>query len=629
MASRLAFIEVPDQLQYVPDDFNIVALSPLVEVAVEQAGRPYMRPEDYLDERELEEEGIANFKRVEEICRRLDAYIQQEVPLAKAYHLQPALYNFFRLKVIYDAFFLRAYQLRRILKTERPRQILCFERAQPDLQREWFSTQESLYTPILDTLAQYLPFELSKRQASLRQEGESDSEKFVFPIRWRWKYVLSSRFGVVSDLVCTLVSRRKTGSVLCLDLGYNLHYIARELIRNGVSVWIWDHDNHLRHFRSPLDVCRELPPVSHFCPHELQSLSERILARPEWQAFWTWEGYNYWPIAHKRLERVFKFCLPEAIRYFMWAGRALDSLRPGVILTSTLAHPRERIIAHASQARGIPVIVSHHGALGTVYAPIHFYQDIDFVDGYLCYGTGVANYVRKYARGTVCSKVVGSSRIARVRQEAPSRRAIRRYLGLDVRKPVVSYAPTAMDGNWRYLSYRAPSDSTCFRVHRQILSVLGRHPEYQVIVKTHSDLIASVFHQWLSCQGWSHVKLITDVPFSALVNLVDTLIVDLPSTTLLEALQTNSAIYVFNNWVKWEPGTIEALRKVAFYSGDLDVFCERLDADLADGTAVQPRPRDEEFLRLFCLPKGDVPSARIAAQAIQEVLETGRLSWSD
>ena len=68
MESKIAFVEVPEQLGEVPSGYRIFSLAPAVEAALkESAGRPAF-PEDYLDQVEVEREGIENYKRVEVLC---------------------------------------------------------------------------------------------------------------------------------------------------------------------------------------------------------------------------------------------------------------------------------------------------------------------------------------------------------------------------------------------------------------------------------------------------------------------------------------------------------------------------------------------------------------------------------
>lgn len=626
MANSLAFVEVPEQLTYVPSGSHIVSLSPVVEVALEQMGRAYTRPEDYFDERDLEEKGIANFKKVEELCRLLDEGIQHELPFAATHNLQPARFNFYYLKIIYDALFLRTYQLEKVLKAERPERIIYFQRSQADLRYEWFSQKESFYAPIIEALASHLGIETTRLTAEESTTVPKQKPFGILPLSWRMRAALSRRINLLRLLFMSIFcpSRRR---VLCLDLGYNTPFIVAELIRKGVQIWVWDNDRGPRRFGVPERTMKALPQGIEIGECKVKQICDHIFNGMALRDLWKWREYDLWLVAKPRLERVVKVCLPKAMQYFAWATHVFDRVCPDVVLSSDLTDFRAKTIAHVARQRGVPVIGFHHGELGSHHVPIMLYQDLDSVDGYLCYGEGTAAYIRRHVPEIPALAVVGAPMIERSTREAPSRRAIRRTIGLDVDRPVILYLLTNMDRNWRYLSYRIPSDSTCFRIQRCIASVLAKHPEYQVIIKDHPGSAYAPLRTWIANHEWSHIRMLSEWPYAMLIHVADTVIMDAPATSMIQALQTQNAIYVFNNWYKWEPEALESLQKCAVYSDDLDLFCERLDADLDSGRAFEPRPENDDYLRLFCRPSQGVPSARLAADAVEDIVLKGRLAW--
>lgn len=626
MADLLALVETPEQLAHVPDDARIVSLSPMVEVALEQMGRSYTRPEDYFDERKLEEEGIANFKKVEELCRLLDEGIQRELPFAATHNLQPARFNFFYLKVIYDALFLRTYQLDRVLKSEQPERVIYFQLVQPDLRHEWFSQKESFYAPIIEILASHLGIEATRLTAEESATFPKRKPFGVLPLSWRMRVALSRRINLL-HLLFTSISSSSRRRVLCLDLGYNTPFIVAELIKKGVQIWVWDNDCGPRRFGVPTRMSKTLPQDLEIEECKLRHICDHIFNGTDLRDLWKWGEHDLWPVAKPRLERVVRVCLPRTIQYFTWATHVLDRVCPDVVLSSDLTDFRAKTIAHAARQRGVPVIGFHHGELGSHHVPIMLYQDLDSVDGYLCYGEGTSAYVRRYVPKILALAVVGAPMIEQSTCEALPRRAIRRIIGLDMDRPVILYLLTNMDRNWRYLSYRIPSDSTCFRIQRRIASVLAKNPEYQVIIKDHPGSAYAPLRTWIANYEWSHIRTLSEWPYAMLIHVADTVIMDAPATSMIQALQAQNAIYVFNNWYKWEPGALDALQRCAFYSDDLDLFCERLHADLISGRAIEPRPKNNDYLRLFCKPPDGVPGARLAANAIEDVLLKKRFTW--
>lgn len=624
MADSLVLVETPEQLAHVPAGARIVSLSPMVEVALEQSGRPYTRPEDYFDERELEEEGVANFKKVEALCGLLDGGIQREAPFAAQHELQPASFNFYFLKIIYDAFFLRTYQLNRILSVEQPRSVICFERDRADLESEWFSEKESFYAPIVETISHRFGFET----ICLKTEKIPDPRtKHSYELLWRWSRIRSalSRRIDLFHLILSDFTRIPRKRLLCLDTGYNVPFIVHELIQESIQIWVWDNDRQPRKFGFPERMARALtrcPEIDAYrSAHKHGELCERVLSEPALRELCNFEGYDLWSVVRPRLERVIKVCLPDSMQYCAWAAQVFDRLQPDAVLASDFTHSRAKTIAHAARRRGIPVIGFHHGEVGTHHVPVLLYQDLNSVDAYLCYGDGTATYIRRHTNPVPSLAVVGAPMIEKITREAPSRRAIRQALKLDQNRPVVLYLLTNMDGNWRYISYRIPSDSTHFRIQKRIVSVLARHSSYRVVIKEHPGSAYQPLETWIAHQRWPQVKVLRGVPYSALIHLADVVIIDAPATAMFQALQTRNAIYVFNDWFRWEPEALEALKRCSVYSNNLDAFCERLDADLSSGRALEGRCRNDDYLHLFCRPHHDIPSALLAAKAIKSVLK--------
>ena len=618
MAGPLAFVEIPEQLAQVPINCHIVALSPMVEIAIEETGRFYTRPEDYYDETELEEEGVANFERVEQFCRLFDDSVQHEMPLAADHKLKPARFNFWYLKVIYDAFYLRAFQLRHILHAEQPECVYRFKMPHPDLRREWFSPRESFYAPIIETLTLHtgircihLP-EVEVPYFDVRAVAG-------FPSYHRWKRAISRRFACIRDLLESICPKSNRKSVLCLDNDYNLPFIASELAKKDFAVWMWEGDCRPKRLGWPTKTALLTDTNCKFDIQQIRRFKDGFLDEIGLQEFWTWEGCKYWPIARQRLERIIDICLPEALRYSQWSKQILNDIQPDIVLTSNLADARRQAIVNVVRQQNIPVAVFFHGDLGSAHIPVLLYQN-EPADLYLCYGKGTVDYMQRRSRTTSIFSVVGAPMIQQSVREAPSRRAIRRVLGLDPDYPVILYLLTVMDGNWRYISYRLPSDSTYFRIQRRIVSVLGKHPEYQMVIKDHPASAYDPLSFWVMRQEWSHIKIISSPSFPDLLHLADVVIIDMSTTAILQALQTNCALYVFNNWFRWEPEARLSLEQCAFYSDNLDAFCERLDTDLTSRRALVPRSRDDSYSRRFCYSDPNLSATQLAVEAIQQCI---------
>ena len=205
-------------------------------------------------------------------------------------------------------------------------------------------------------------------------------------------------------------------------------------------------------------------------------------------------------------------------------------------------------------------------------------------------------------------------------REAPSRREIRKVLGLDPDRPVLLYLLSDQSGSHWYFSLHARADSDYFHVQQKITSVLGRHPEFQVVIKGH---VGSAYHPletWIGQKGWTHLRSIVTPPFQDLLNLAEAVIIDAPSTTVLQALQTNCNLYIFDDWFRWEPGAKEALVRCSFFSDNLDTFCLRLDEDLNSQQAFRTRLSDDGYLNRYCYSDPKVSAGRLFSRAVDRFL---------
>ena len=623
MADKLAFVEVPAQLAHVPADYHVVSLSPLIEVALGKTGRPYTRPEDYLDEMALEEEGIANFAKVEALCAALDAIFADAVPEVAEHELQPARWHYFWLKIVYDAFSIRAYQLRRVLAAEAPREVLYFQRSQPDLNREWISQSESLYAYLLDHLLPALEIAGKRLEPVAEREAKRDvtlesSGSLLQRVRrsagWRVRRVRQAL-----EMLPRVLPRRSRGRVLCLDYGYSIPYIAPELERLGYDVWVW---------RDPASVYR----VGSLNKHILEATVQ--LSDGEVAAIWRvvernrtvrdlfcWEGYDLWPAVAPRLRRLVERGLPAVLNHYAAAQSMLKQLQPDAVLMSMASFAWEKTICHAARRAGVPTVVSRHGELGTHHVPMMVYQDIDAVAWALCWGKWEAAWTRRWARWAVQVRITGAPMVEQASRSAPTRAALRARLGIGQHERVVLYVPTALDFNWRYISHRNPSDSTYFRHQRSIVTGLCEVDSCRVLVKVHSGSHASPLAVWIQDNLPGRVTCIASPNFSELIHLPDVIVLDAPATTLVQAVQSSARIYIYNSWFRWEPGVLNVLRRTCVISDDFEEWGKQLQNDLISGRAFEPRRPDPELLAGLADPMEEVGGAtRATAQAIAAIV---------
>ena len=620
MADKLAFVEVPAQLTQVPVDYHVISLSPLAEVALEQARRPYTRPEDYLDEMVLEEEGIANFAKVETLCAALDAIFAEYVPEVAEHELQPARWNYFWLKIVYDAFFIRTYQLRRVLAAEMPQEVLYFQRSQPDLCREWISKSESLYALLLDHLLPVLGI-TGRRLESVLEHPIKPQRAMLARFRSLLWLVRGSLGRVRRELkmMPQVFLRPSRGRVLCLDYSYSIPYIVPELGRLGYDVWIWR--DGLNPYRIDSFGKHAIETTGPFSASQIDAVCGAVEGNQAIRDLFCWEGNDFWPVVSPRLQRLIKKGLPAVLNHFVAAQSTLKRIQPDVVLMSVAAYSREKTICHAARRAGIPTIVSRHGEQGTHQLPIFVYQDIAAVDWAMCWGKWEAAWVQRRAKRPVQVQITGAPMIEQESRKALPREVLRDRLSIGQHERVVLYLSEGLDFNWRYISYRGPSDSTYFRQQRAIISLLTEVGCCRVLVKRHPrDRDDGPLVTWISDNLSDKVTCIVQPQFGRLIHLPQVVVIDAPATTLVQAVQSTAQIYIYTSSFRWEPGVLEVLRRTCIVSDQFQEFSEQLKKDLVSGRAFEPRQPDQELLHCLADPMEKVGGAAKAVALTTELL---------
>ena len=593
MESKIAFVEVPEQLGEVPSGYRIFSLAPAVEAALkESAGRPAF-PEDYLDQVEVEREGIENYKRVEDLCTEVDGILARTIDEVSTWSLQPLRWHYFWLKIAYDAFFIRARQIRSLLDAEHPAEVLYFKRGEPDPAHEWISQSESIYCQLLDVI---LP---ARGIAGRRLEPVMESRGVrIGPAHTNGRFELGRlRRGAVRrarralEAVSRVRARPNGRRVLCLDYGYSVPLIAEQLRLAGYDVWVWEDGQPVHRLGSPGESV-EVSDTATDAADTGEAWRAIEESRPIRDLF-VWDGADAWDAMAPRLRAFVERGTSDVLSVFRSAQKAIDLIEPDAVLMSMASEAREKTICHAVRLRGIPSVVSRHGELGNREFPIATYQDVDSVDWCLAWGEWEAAWTTKYGREGIRTAVVGSPMIEAGIDAAPVRDQIRRRLGYDPADRIVLYVPASLSGNHWYASYRTPPDNIYFRQGLQIVQSMLGLEDWKVAIKEHTVEPSLPFEVWLRSRDLAErVSAFREPPYRELVHFADAIVIDFPSTTLIQAMAGSARIYlVDSDLFRWEPGVVEELEALEITLCEAGGVGDSIRADIVAGRFSAPPMR--------------------------------------
>jgi hypothetical protein len=115
-------------------------------------------------------------------------------------------------------------------------------------------------------------------------------------------------------------------------------------------------------------------------------------------------------------------------------------------------------------------------------------------------------------------------------------------------------------------------------------------------------------------------RIVSDMPFTELLRAFDAVVFDIPSTAMLEAMQTDRPMLVMadSRCITLLPEARQSLRRRVRLAEDPDEFIEALGEFLALDYEAE-RNADREFIRSYGTHLDDGHSADRAARAVIEL----------
>ena len=588
MPDRLAFVEKPGQLAHVPEGYTPISTSPVVDVSGELE-----RPEDHVGGWEVEELGDRNFERVEELCALLDAAAARETGDSR---LRLGRWHVFELKRMMDALLVRALHVERVVRAHAAPEVACFP--------------GGLYADAIWAVAQPVGFEVTPLDAPPEPDlfrsvsGGGTRETLVRLARHRGRGIGARLRG----------PRRRGPTVLCLDFDYGVPDIARELVARGFRTWIWAYADFLhelgslRTARAPTPIARGVEGAALWRRVEEEEEEVRALFRDS--------ELDVWRTARRRLRSIVETSFPAALAAHDRAAAVLERLQPQITLLSVATYPHQKAACAAAAQRGIPTAFTRHGEIGIRDVRMVHYEDVDAVDWALAWGRFEAEWTERSSRHGTRAVPVGSPTVEAAVRSAPPRTEIRRRLGVSDDELVVLLVPTNLSGDGWYASTRTPTDGGYFEHVRRILEALLQIPDATVIVKEHPGILDSPIERWLA----GRARVIREPAFPDLIHLADAMVLDTPSTTLVQGIFGSSRIYLTcHPYTRWVPAALEHFEEHGLPLCDGPEVAKLIQADAGVGRLREPAGYPDEAIEPFAAGGRRGGAAGRAAEAVARV----------
>lgn len=634
---RLLLFETAAQLKKLLRRFSAgnpentwVALSPEADYAGECAGLTYRQIEDFYDEAELIALGIENYKVVGDFCDTLDRILQTYLSDVPEVKYCSAHQSFHSWKILFDAILNRTFALKAAIENIKPNEIVSFKDVSIERRDGLGFSSSSAFRSVLPIVAEHYQVKLTQMSAAMVDWQSLTSHRqraswllHRLPGGWRIANALTwltrERPGVSHSDFDKGQLQFKTGqpALVVTEPGHDVDYVIEKWQTENIGPVIM-LTNRLGAPKAP---ARERQMLK----QKLTKMWDSEECQRQLAPYFNISGLDCYPIVYPRLHYFFFHFLPRSLNWARFTRHMLEKLERGVVLSLL-----EPVACEVARHLGIPSVIHQHGGLcGYAEAPIFEHMELSCGDYYFCYGEDIVKFLAKPVPSAHRSPdkhrakpiAVGSAAldsIAQAKDDIPSN-----YPPNQTRKSrKVIYVSSSLMGDLRHHSYHVCPDIWYWRLEQEIIKIFGHFPEIQFIAKLHpKEPVKNPIDDWFRQNPLPNVKIVRDVPFRKFLYDADLLIIDHPSTILVQALTTNKKIILYTDrtFFRFDPHAVELIKKRVVFSETKEQFFKDIERVLGEDDWTLSEPINEEFLRAYGTYLNDGRSAERAVQTLIDI----------
>jgi len=639
MTENLVFVENEDHVQHcvkwydeLDENKKIIALSPFAMYELDKQKTPYHIPEEYYRPEELYELGINNYKKVEKICSIIDKKIHEKNHTLQELQIKPAFFNFYSLKIIYDACSLRLFQLSKIFDREKPDYIYFYDTKIYSGQTSVFSEQppllfnnrESIYSQLIKlyegtyhlekllTLSQdkhYIQPSVTVKKIIIKWlESHPKAYNLAIAIKGKnWKkFFLLKNDSKTPDTI----------SALLFLGGYNWN--EGRLDKEGISPIYKIKDDIADRINSFL-TATDSKIIGELCQHISDSKKLRELFKLN--------DIDFFPVVEKRFEFLIEKLMQVCLQTYKDTNNLIKKQRIRVVLGSSFSSCVSKTVSQAAKNLDVPVILWQHGAYGYFDSPIQIYNDIIPADILFSFGEGIADRYRDAAKKLNKQIIpIGSSALDHLYGKRDRKREnMERALKLDLNKKNILYVTTNFYQNYFYVWNSQPfSDNLFWLTQQKIIEKFSKFDNYNFIIKMHPNLQfreppVRAYVEDRKYKNFFFVR--NEYNFTDLLTPADAIVIDFPTTSLLQSLTTNKPIFAYFGHLNIDDDARKLLDRRIYCSNVLTDFLNILNGSLSTGFInIDKNLDDNEFLKKYGTYQHDGKSLERSLQTIFKIV---------
>jgi hypothetical protein len=601
-------------------NYQVIATSPFASFELEEKGVSFKLIEDYYSPDELYKLGFGSWDQVEKVCKIIDQQIKKTCQIFSEIDFTPALYHYYSLVILYQSLSIRAFQLAKLIEHENPDMITVYgemdtrsvgDRYDPLL----FASNEKIYSKLLrlpgwDPVISFLPgVPLPEHPVKEHQRKMTRLRVIIYKLIGSRGLVLKKKYHKwMSYLMYTVLPEKY---IYVLGGGFDWSNILGNLKEHGIVILEYRHYHHQRRwFRK--NSGQEI------AVKEFANAWVELENNNNFENLFRYGKTNFFPLLKGRLRFLVENITPMVFGAYKEALTTIKERNIKALLLTYKHSGFDFAISKAAQESNIPVVTWQQGGDGHKKTK-HLLQNMELrgTDVHFVFGDGVAKSTAKAAKHFNTQLIpVGSESLNLLCKKL--KRQTRAIKGRD--KKVVFLPLGRYSQNYLYITSPPPhSDNYLFKDQREILNILCKHKEYDVIAKFHPIHGIPSLKKYTDNRGGENIRFLRyEQRFVDILPFVDIVVLDSPSTVLFHTLTTNKPCFLYPRYFL-EEEVLELLKRRVYCYESLGELTEALDEYLS-GKSIREKVdlEDKEFLRAYGIHEGNC--GKKAAELLENII---------
>jgi len=590
-----------------------IALGPSAMHYLSKRDIPYSIPEDYCSRETVENVCLSQYKRLDGVCRELDERLWEKDPFLEEWGIRPFGFYLWQLSQLMDGLVSRTKQLEKILEVFRDAHY--FVHLGPP--QCWgvfgigFSPKETLWGRILsqpgwDLHLHFLP----QREDNIERkqfQNTSDYSSLMFMIKKRLGYLTHGGL-IIRSLLKSLQReyinnirniwnnqffKRKGTAIVMLNSEYEWASILPILMQEQYPVYFLSEEGLIHHN-----------------PFEVLYKAEANCTNSCWELFIQSFGpssINYVEVIRDRFDYIVKNSSAIARRVINYLEHYSASIKLRTMITSSGSNFICAVAKQFCRKKNIKVLCWQYGA---TWHNEKITQRSDLLNLLACDKMLLAGDSVKSAYHA--STVAQEEHCELVSVGMPSLTALSAISIRQENKLVRLLWPFGgYYGNGWYCGFSPPHNDRIYYQEQMVIlkkieDLLTKHPRLSVTIKLYPNSYLNENPPWVDdLVSYERIKIIYDQHnFVDLLGQHNVVIIDSPTTTLLQAVATKLPVFVLMSVIRWSDEAIKRLRRRASVAAKADDLMTSFEDYVQDGT-YKGETGDQDFLEKYGIHNND------------------------